>query len=239
MSWGSLVAFSHFKSGIIDPWFNLFIFIGIHYFINYLREINEQLHYNKALRFLLYSAFSLGLAVLTKGPVAIIIFSIAFIVYFLMNWSRVKLVLKHIIIFVSVLCFVGGFWFLLQVLNGHASVVIEFIKYQAKLFSTKDAGHGGFLLYHFIVILLGVFPTALLAIPMLVRKDKGNAFQDMYSGWMQILFWVVIILFTVVKTKIVHYSSLCYFPLSFLAALYINGLIERKESLIEFWLLES
>jgi hypothetical protein len=35
---------------------------------------------------------------------------------------------------------------------------------------------------------------------------------------MRITFWVVLILFTIVKTKIVHYSSMAYFPLSFLGA---------------------
>ena len=41
---------------------------------------------------------------------------------------------------------------------------------------------------------------------------------------MLILFWVVLILFSIVKTKIVHYSSLCYFPLTFLAALQLERL---------------
>lgn len=45
---------------------------------------------------------------------------------------------------------------------------------------------------------------------------------------MIILFWVVLILFSIVQSKIVHYSSLCYFPLTFLAALTANQLIERK-----------
>ena len=42
---------------------------------------------------------------------------------------------------------------------------------------------------------------------------------------MVLLFWVVLILFSIVKTKIVHYSSLCYFPLSFLSAYGINKLL--------------
>ncbi|MBK6410272.1 MAG: hypothetical protein IPF78_11350 [Flavobacteriales bacterium] len=41
---------------------------------------------------------------------------------------------------------------------------------------------------------------------------------------MLILFWVVLILFSIVKTKIVHYSSLTYFPLTFLAALQLERL---------------
>jgi hypothetical protein len=46
---------------------------------------------------------------------------------------------------------------------------------------------------------------------------------------MQIMFWVVLILFSVVTTKIVHYSSLCYIPLTFMAAFQIILLFEKAE----------
>ncbi len=42
------------------------------------------------------------------------------------------------------------------------------------------------------------------------------------------LFWVVLILFSIVNTKIIHYSSLAYFPLTYLAAIVIYQLIEKK-----------
>jgi hypothetical protein len=45
---------------------------------------------------------------------------------------------------------------------------------------------------------------------------------------MWIMFWVVLILFSIVKTKIVHYSSLCYYPLTFIAALRIVRLLEHR-----------
>ena len=35
---------------------------------------------------------------------------------------------------------------------------------------------------------------------------------------MMVSFWVVLILFSIVRTKIIHYSSFCYFPLTYLAA---------------------
>jgi hypothetical protein len=41
---------------------------------------------------------------------------------------------------------------------------------------------------------------------------------------MVILFWVVLVLFSIVQSKIVHYSSLCYFPLTYLAALTLSQL---------------
>jgi hypothetical protein len=48
---------------------------------------------------------------------------------------------------------------------------------------------------------------------------------------MLILFWTVLILFTIVKTKIIHYSSLGYFPLTFIAAFLIYKQLEQKETL--------
>ncbi|MDH5476023.1 MAG: hypothetical protein OEX22_10060, partial [Cyclobacteriaceae bacterium] len=43
------------------------------------------------------------------------------------------------------------------------------------------------------------------------------------------LFWVVLILFSIVKTKIVNYSSMTYFPLSYLATYTIFQYQEKKE----------
>jgi hypothetical protein len=45
---------------------------------------------------------------------------------------------------------------------------------------------------------------------------------------MYIMFWVVLILFSIVRTKILHYSSLTYFPLTFLAAWVWEKWIDRK-----------
>jgi hypothetical protein len=61
---------------------------------------------------------------------------------------------------------------------------------------------------------------------------------DGFSTWMMTLFWVVMILFTIVTTKIIHYSSLAYLPLSFLAATYIARLIkeDQKPNKMLVWL---
>jgi hypothetical protein len=48
----------------------------------------------------------------------------------------------------------------------------------------------------------------------------------------------VLILFSIVNTKIVHYSSLCYFPLTYLAALRLER-IWRGERKLRCWLRAS
>jgi hypothetical protein len=58
----------------------------------------------------------------------------------------------------------------------------------------------------------------MLALPALFPSKYRNTEPHAFYLWMLILFWVVLILFTIVRTKIVHYSSLCYFPVTFLAS---------------------
>lgn len=220
----SFLPFIYFKSGIIDPWFNLFIFLGIYNFMMFYRRKETESGY----LFLIFSALFTGLSVLTKGPVGLLIFGLATLVYIVTDRFRLKMKLKHILIWSGFFSFTGGLWFIMLVLSGNALIIREFFEYQVRLFRTEDAGHGGFLLYHFVVILFGVFPSSILAISTMFTKQEDNAFIKYYKTWMNILFWVVLILFTIVKTKIVHYSSMAYFPLTFFAALTVYKLMESK-----------
>ena len=220
----SILPFFYFKSGIIDPWFNLFIFIGIYYFIIYL---DKELQRNRKWEIILSAVF-IGLAILTKGPVALLIFLLCVFVYMVFKRFRVKFSIWDILLFGIFVALVGGFWFILQIIQGNYSIVKEFIEYQIRLFKTKDAGHGGVLFYHFIVLLIGVFPASIFALRSFKRNYYDNGFQKHFKIWMLILLWVVLILFTIVKTKIVHYSSLCYFPISFLGAYFVYKLSNHK-----------
>jgi hypothetical protein len=97
------------------------------------------------------------------------------------------------------------------------------------LFQTQDAGHGGFIGYHFVVLFFTVFPTSILMLKSFRKDNLEDALYQLTKRWMLILFWVVLILFSIVKTKIVHYSSLAYFPMTFLAAAFVyNAWINKK-----------
>jgi 4-amino-4-deoxy-L-arabinose transferase-like glycosyltransferase len=113
-------------------------------------------------------------------------------------------------------------------LTGHVSIIKEFFLYQVRLFNTQDSGHGGPFFYHLIVLMIGCFPLSIFALRGFRRSSFDTPYQKHFKLWMMILFWVVLILFSIVKTKIVHYSSLCYFPMSFLAAYSIYKLISGE-----------
>ncbi|MDR1543740.1 MAG: glycosyltransferase family 39 protein [Prevotellaceae bacterium] len=226
----SLFPFFYFKTGIIDPWFNLFIFLGTYFFIVFTQTENVRKTYLPVA----LSALFLGLAVLTKGPVGFLIFALTFFVFLIIKKFKLKCNWKQVVLFFAVLAFSGGFWFLLQIFDGNFSIFKDFILYQIRLFQTKDAGHGGFFLYHFVMVLIGVFPASVLALPTFRRrilKDENDEKMRYFFQWMIILFWVVMILFTIVKTKIVHYSSMSYFPLTFMAAWYVEQICCGKKTL--------
>jgi len=218
----SLLPFFYFKSGIIDPWFNLFIFLGIYFTYRYLHASQNNLW------FVLLSGLFTGLSVLTKGPVGLLIFGLTVMLFLLFKRKQVKVVWWHLSLFIATFIIAGGLWFILQIINGNFKVITDFITYQIHLFQTTDAGHGGFLLYHFVVLFFGVFPASVLAIPQLLKSRNVDNADTSFLLMMRILFWTVLILFTIVNTKIVHYSSMCYFPLTFLAADFFVKILDKE-----------
>lgn len=215
----------YFKSGIIDPTFNYFIFLA--FFQVHLLRYGK----NRIAHALLCGLF-LGLAVLTKGPVAILVALLGFAVYIAVNrgiWGYkighlllvILAVLGTILLWIGIDIAIYGWkyasWFL-----------TEFLTYQVRLFRTEDADHGGPFFYHFVILLLGCFPASLFLFQFSARRTTDNEPARDFTRWMWILFWVVLLLFSIVKTKIVHYSSLCYFPLTYLGALQLYRLSIRQ-----------
>lgn len=224
---GSLFPNVYFKSGIIDPWFNLFIFLSFYFFILYTWKKNkfdkEDLN-KKPFVYAIWSGIFMGLAMLTKGQVALMIFLLVAGVYFLLNRFRLFFAWKHVLTFVIATFLVTLLWYGYEAYKNGTWFINEFFRYQYRLFTTHDAGQKGFPGYHFVVILLGCFPASLFAIPSFFKKSTGSWYDKDLKKWMLILFWVVLILFSIVKSRIIHYSSLAWFPVTFLAALWLYNL---------------
>lgn len=213
---GSWLPHFYFKTAIIDPIFNLFIFLSFYQIYLSTTKERKTPHY-------WWTGFFLGLAVLTKGPVAILIAILCLIVYLIYKKGLGRLSISSLIwISISATIF-SGLWFLIDIIQNGWWFTKTFIEYQIRLFSTEDAGHRGPFLYHFIVLALGCFPASIFIWKR--KKDvlpKSKA--DDFTLWMWIMLLVTLLLFSIVKTKIIHYSSLCYFPITYLAAKNLSSL---------------
>ncbi|MGB0805805.1 MAG: ArnT family glycosyltransferase [Salibacteraceae bacterium] len=231
---GSILPHLYFRSGIIDPWFNLFIFLGLYNIIIYYwkKEASADVpFYQPRIRYIIWAGIFTGLGILVKGPVAFLIICIALGVYWISKRFKFYLDIIDFGIFTLVTIFTASIWFgVVSLVNG-PQFAIEFTIRQWELFSQQDAGHGGFFGYHFVVLFLLVFPASIFMIRSMGKIVEGRPYQNDMRKWMLILFWVVLILFTIVSTKIIHYSSLAYFPITYLAALVIY---QMQKGLIPF-----
>ena len=215
----------YFKSGIIDPTFNYFIFLS--FFQLHLLKFSGSKMIHAAL-----SGLFLGLAVLTKGPAAILVAGLSLGVYYLLNRRSFGYTARQLLIITLCACIPFVVWFGVAVgVNGFAYgkwFITEFVTYQLRLFSTEDADHGGPFYYHFVVLLIGCFPASAFLFQYTRKRSTGSAHATDFTRLMWVFFWVVLLLFSIVRTKIVHYSSLCYFPLTYLAALQLYRLADAQ-----------
>lgn len=214
----------YFKSGIIDPVFNYFIFLAFVQVWLLKWGSNKGLHASLAGLFI-------GLAVLTKGPVAIAVSGLSLVVFALSRLGLKGYKWKHFLVIAFVSLLTMSLWFGAEIMQHGWTFFREFIAYQAGLFGQNIADHEEPWYYHPIVLLVGCFPASLFLFQWGRRTDAEEGRTKDFSRWMWILFWVVLILFSIVKTKIVHYSSLCYYPLTYIAAVHISQLAAGRERL--------
>ena len=226
---GTFFTFLYPRSGIIDPWFNLFIFGAVYHF--YLLSIQPE--QNRRLSAL--TGLLLGLAILTKGPVALLLCLLTYGVMVIIRKGDFLISFSSFLL-ITATCFITCFaWFGVDLLQYGPRFMLEFIDRQIALFSTSDADHGEPFFYHWWVLLLGCFPASVFFIRgMILSSDNKNL--HLLHSWMNSLFWVTLMVFSIVTTKIIHYSSLCWLPLTFIAARYIDSLMLNTDTKIPRWI---
>ena len=229
----TLAPFIYWKSGIIDPFFNLFIVLAIFQWYrisqNIIREERPQIFYFLAGLFL-------GLAVLTKGPVAILIFSLVVVttVWWRSKWSEIFT--SKILLTLLGLLIILSAWLIPLIQSNGIRFITEFINYQIVLFKGQIEWHNQPWFYHIIVLFFLAFPSSILAIPHLTRNPILDRNTDIFNLYMRSMFWIVLIVFSITTTKIVHYSSLCWWSLSYFSA-YQLYLIHTKRWHSPKWLI--
>lgn len=218
---GSLFPNMYFKSGIIDPWFNLFTFLSLYNFILYhwaRNKFDKEGLKKNSVTYVIWSGIFMGLAILTKGEESLLVYLLCLGVYLIYNRFRIYFNWWHALLFLVIASIVTATWYGYETAKNGPWFITSFLKYQYRLFTTHDAGQKGFPGYHYIVLLVGCFPASLLAIPSFFKSGYSGKFDKDFKKWMQILFWVVTVLFTITQSRIIHYSSLAWYSVSFLAA---------------------
>jgi 4-amino-4-deoxy-L-arabinose transferase-like glycosyltransferase len=198
----SLLPNLYFRTGIIDPFFNLLILLSLYFFLLYTLQ-------NQSVHLALLSGLFCGLAVLAKGPVAILFYTLVVSVY----WIQLKP--SKFFTFMGIAALSGILpllvWFgTLTYLRG-PDFVLNFLAYQIELFTQPVAGHDQPWFYHILVLLALGFPFSWLFLRASLHKPID--YSSRYAHFLfKTLFLSVLLIFSLSTTKIVHYSSLAWIP---------------------------
>jgi len=207
---GSLLPHFYFRSGIIDPLFNLFIFLGVWAMMK------------ATWKGALWAGFWAGMAVMTKGPVGYGLVMITTGIAWIVLRKDTRFPMRTIVIATCVAIMIPMLWIGMDYLQNGPTFIRENIAYQIRLLTTGDAGHEQPWYYHSVVVLIGCYPASIFFFGGLRKNDEETQQQRAMRVWMIVLFFVVLVVFSIVKTKIIHYSSMTYLPLTYLAAVGIQ-----------------
>lgn len=215
---GSLLPHFYARSGIIDPLFNLFIALSFWWHVRAVHDGDVRWRNN------VLSGIAAGLAVLTKGPVGWGLVGLAGLVWWITERKQRSFPLTDLVVMTVVMIAVASLWYGVDLVVNGPRFLGENMAYQVRLLTTGDAGHEQPFWYHPIVVLIGCFPLSIYALGGFRTSSSETSQEQSLRRAMIVLFSVVLIVFSLVKTKIVHYSSMTYFPLAYIAA----SAIERR-----------
>jgi len=218
----ALLPHFYFKTGIIDPVFNYFILLGIYGIVKLYNNPKSRI----ATIWSFIGGLSMGASILTKGPVGFLIASLIVCCYWLQQHKNPFCSWARCMIYFCSVCILPVAWLSYETYQHGTSFITNFLANHIDLFSQPIAGHSQPFYYHFLVVFFGCFPASILALKSLVTRHFGD--RSTMLSIMIMLFWIVMILFSLSTTKIVHYSSLAYFPISFLAAHHLYQIEQNK-----------
>lgn len=193
------------KAAIADALLNLFIAFTLFSVWVYLESKKSRY---------LYAAFaSIGLGVLTKGPVAILVPLATLFIYMLLK-RDIKGFFKMLFNPIGWLLFlsISMPWYILEYLDqGQKFIDGFFLKHNLERFSSSLEHHSGSYFYYIPVLLIGFLPfttpllKAFFRIKKLIREDL--------LLYLFIWFAFVFLFFSLSGTKLPHYVLYGYTPL--------------------------
>ncbi|PJZ49619.1 ArnT family glycosyltransferase [Leptospira saintgironsiae] len=215
------------RTAYIDHLFNTFILASV--LSLYLYETKEKEDFKSRAIWILSAGFFGGIAVLTKGPLGLAIPLFIFGANRLLD-KNFKIRIFDFILFGIVSIVVLSFYYLTNFLLYGNEFIVQFFDFQKKLLTKSLESHTGPWFYHFIVMFIGFFPWTVLLFP---SAKNWRIFTDpkisRISRYFLIWLGIVLVIFSIVQTKLPHYSSSIYFPLSF----FVSYLILEKPEILK------
>ncbi|MCH7410121.1 glycosyltransferase family 39 protein [Belliella sp. DSM 111904] len=215
-----------FHMAVPDPFLISFLTVSYLYGFRYYQGNYQE----PKLQYISY-AF-LALATLTKGPVAILLYTVTFLAFIILKrefrlgpWFRIGPI-------VMLLAIASSWYILVGVRTGGNWLEEFFLTHNLSRFGAPMEGHGGLFLKTWLFVALGIFPFVLY-IPAAFRfvlKSKKEAIGQKPDVLLfaSIASVAVIVFFSFASTRLPNYTTPAYPWLMILLAIFISDRLNQK-----------
>lgn len=206
------------------------------FFCGYIlsNDKNNPLSYNSRLWFLGFY-LSTALAVLTKGPVGVVLPGVIILIFLILRGDFIQTFKKmHLVSGVFIFLVVALPWYIVETwINGWEYIDAFFIKHNVTRFAGVVSGHRGSVYYFIPVILFAFFPWSAFLPQILYkyfpRSRQRGAIDPKESVTLFSIIWflVIFIFFSISRTKLPGYIAPLSAPLAIMVGRLWYGYIYK------------
>lgn len=221
------------KTGLLEPWFNFFIFLSLYNLTRVIEMRQERgdgfYRRSDISKSLFLSALACVGAIMTKGLEGYFVIILCYWGVFIASSAKYGLGYMNIVKWTTTVIFILLVWAGIVYKIHGSDYLIQFFNYQISDLDIERVSWTRKVSFHFLILTLGCFPASIIAFNTLKPKTYESNIQKIFRLMMVCCLIVVFIIATFIKHKVVHYSSLAYLPISFLAAYNIRYIYEKSK----------
>ncbi len=210
-----------FRLSVPDPYLIFFITLG-------LFSACTWLHENKPSQ-LYIAAAALGLATLSKGPVALALPGLCVLIWVIINRKWKTVFTWHLIPAFVLLSAIAVPWYVMVDKATHGKWTKGFfIENNLNRFSDPQEGHGGFFLLTLLFVVIGLLPFFSFIAEAI--KERKNVFENSLVKFSAIVVLAFIAFFSISSTKLPNYAMPCYPFAAVILGNFIASLLNKEVS---------
>lgn len=207
------------RQGMMDTPLCLWIYCAIYAYIR-VRDGAPQWFYP--------TCVAIGLAVMTKGPAALVAPMAMGVEMFLRKSQLPALGWKKLCAAGLIIVGIAAPWHVWMILLYHAAFINEYFKHQLVLRTTQPLETPGGQFLYLTEFPLGAFPWSVLAIPAAIWSFRRRRWDLALLG---ALVFVTMVVYTIVRTKHVQYIEPVYPAVAIVVALFLADLCAGRRIL--------
>jgi hypothetical protein len=214
-----------FRLAVPDPYLIFFLTLGLFSAYTWIQEKHPLQLY--------IAAVSFGLAILSKGPIAIILPGLCLLIWIMWQKKWKQIMNKHFWFALILIVIIALPWYILVHKASNGLWTKDFFEeHNFDRFINIKEGHGGFFFIPVLFLLIGLLPFMTFIGELI--KNRRLVLNDSFMKFSALVVIVTITFFCISKTKLPNYPMPCYPFAAIVLGHFICLLLTKKTEVKEY-----